>query len=495
MDLNPVAEKRRAHLYIASQCVRRDFAPGPQRKNADMAIFHYSSSILSRSKGQNAIASASYQSAALLIDQRTGEEKDYRRKESVDYVEILAPENAPEWVTDRERLWNEVEAAEKRKDAQLARKMDVALPRELTPDEQRELVRRFVQEEFVNRGQIADVAIHDAKGKNPHAHVMLTTREIGPEGFGKKCREWNPAFKGQGFAKGEKLTVERATWAAYCNRALQERGHEARIDHRRLEDQGVERVPQIHLGPRPGPARLAEAQERREINERLVEHRAELLRAQAELREIAAVLEKSRQQKDQVNQVAPNREAGRGPEGQRTPLKGPGVARGPEPAPTEQEAKQAHLQAVQRRATKSVYAEWFRQELAKTGHAEVVRNYDWSIERAKDEMRQIRREARSVGMLGALIGKRRRLERSAQEAEAKASRLEADKAERVKMARKAAMMGIRRKLATPDGRESFKAEVAKITRGQSKSHLEKFREKKGRERSGRSRGRGRGRGD
>jgi len=459
-----------------------------------MAIFHYSSSILSRSNGQNAIAAASYQSAAMMLDERTGEMKDFRRKESVDFSEVLAPENAPEWATDRERLWNEVEAAEKRKDAQLARKLTVALPHEMTPDEQRDLMQRYVKEQFVNRGQVADWAIHDAKGQNPHAHIMLTTREIGPEGFGKKCREWNPAFKGRGFAQGRDLTTERATWAAYCNRALQERGHEARIDHRSLEDQGIERMPQIHLGPKPGPAKLAEFEERREINERLAEHRAELLRAQAELREIAAILEKSGRQKDQVNQADPTREAGRPSEGQKWPQKDASRDREPIPAPkgqTRPEAPAARQEAAQQRAAKEVYGKWFKQELAKTEHSTVVRDYDLSIQRARKEKQQFQRGAFSVGILGALIGKKRRLERSAQEAEAKALRLEADKAERVKMARKAAMMAIKRKMNTPDGRESFKAEVAKIARGLSKSHLEKYRERKARERSGRGRGRGR----
>lgn len=256
-----------------------------------MAIFHFSASVLSRSKGQSAVASAAYQSAAEIVDERTGEVKNYSRKERVNHSEIQAPENAPEWVHNRARLWNEVETSEKRKDSQLARKVNLALPRELNPEEQRELMRRYVQSQFVSRGQIVDWSIHDSQGENPHAHLMMTTREIGPEGFGQKRRDWNPEFKGKGFAQGAALVDERAAWADQCNRALREAGHEASIDHRSLEAQGVERVPQIHLGPNPGPARREEAQDRREVNQLLSANRAELERAQAELREITATLE------------------------------------------------------------------------------------------------------------------------------------------------------------------------------------------------------------
>ncbi|PEM60355.1 hypothetical protein CN613_28130, partial [Bacillus pseudomycoides] len=121
----------------------------------------------------------------------TGEIKFYHRGvEPVAFV--LAPENAPEWVYDRQVLWNEVEKSEKRSDSQLAREINVALPKELNYEQQEELVKEFVQDNFVNHGMVADVAIHRDDENNPHFHVMLTMRYIDENGFGKKAREWNP---------------------------------------------------------------------------------------------------------------------------------------------------------------------------------------------------------------------------------------------------------------------------------------------------------------
>ncbi len=210
-----------------------------------MAIYHYSVQIIGRSKGQSSIAAAAYRSGEKLRDHQTGEEKDFTRKDRVDHKEILVPENSPAWATDREELWNRVELAEKRKDAQLCREINVALPRELPAPNQKHFVRKFVQENFVARGMVADVALHDLHGENPHAHIMLTTREIGPDGFGKKNREWNDKAL---------LQSQRAAWAEHCNRHLERTGQ--KIDHRSLEAQGIDRRPQIHLGPKPAPERL-----------------------------------------------------------------------------------------------------------------------------------------------------------------------------------------------------------------------------------------------
>jgi hypothetical protein len=115
----------------------------------------------------------------------------------------------------------------------------VALPCELTPDQNLKLIRGFVQSQFVDKGMIADLAIHHAKGENPHAHILLTTREITPQGFGQKNRDWN---------KTEALEDWRKSWQEQANIALSTAGHECRIDHRTLEAQGIERIPQIHLG-------------------------------------------------------------------------------------------------------------------------------------------------------------------------------------------------------------------------------------------------------
>lgn len=205
-----------------------------------MAIYHFSTQIIGRSSGKSAVASAAYRAGEKMYDEHTGLAFDYTRKQKIDYTEIIAPDNAPAWVQDREKLWNEVEFTEKRKDAQLAREFNIALPVELNKEQQIELVRNFSKDNFVDDGMIADIAIHNQDGENPHAHIMLTTREIGPDGFGKKNREWN---------ERDLHNQWREEWANYANRELERIGSQERIDHRSLEEQGIDREPQIHVGP------------------------------------------------------------------------------------------------------------------------------------------------------------------------------------------------------------------------------------------------------
>ena len=204
-----------------------------------MAIYHCSVKIISRSQGRSATGAAAYRSAEKIRDERTGLEHDYTRKSGVDHTEIVAPANSPDWVQNRSELWNHVEHSEKRKDARLCREVEVALPCELDLKQNLKLIRDFVKSEFVDKGMIADVAIHHAKGDNPHAHILLTTREITPEGFGPKNRDWN---------KTEALEQWRKSWQDHANTALEQACHTSRIDHRTLEAQGIERLPQIHLG-------------------------------------------------------------------------------------------------------------------------------------------------------------------------------------------------------------------------------------------------------
>ncbi|MGW8444410.1 MobQ family relaxase [Paenibacillus sp. S33] len=196
-----------------------------------MAIYHYSTQVASRSAGKSAVAMAAYRSGDQLEDERTGELKFYRRSTPPETI-ILAPANAPEWVQNRNRLWNEVEKAEKRKDAQLCREINVALPRELSADDQRELLLNYCQEQFADRGMVADVAIHRDNPENPHAHIMLTMRHIGPDGFGQKNREWNPSFAFGKVQNAEKYIDWRAAWVDHANRALERAGETDRIDHR-----------------------------------------------------------------------------------------------------------------------------------------------------------------------------------------------------------------------------------------------------------------------
>lgn len=217
-----------------------------------MAIYSLHINVITRSKGQSAVASASYRSGEKLHDERTDETKFYKREVQPDTM-ILAPNNAPSWVTDREKLWNEVERVEKRKDSQLARDLTIVLPRELSNDQQRELVRDYIQNEFVNKGMVADISIHRDDKENPHAHVMLTMRTIDEDGFGKKNRDWNADFanreNNKGFVKsGENALEIREQWSNYANQALEKAGFNERITHLSHEDRGLETKPTIHLG-------------------------------------------------------------------------------------------------------------------------------------------------------------------------------------------------------------------------------------------------------
>lgn len=251
-----------------------------------MAIFHFAAQVASRSAGRSAVAMAAYRSGERLEDERTGELKHYRR-EAKPQTEILAPAHSPDWVHDRNRLWNEVENAEKRKDAQLCREINIALPKEFSPELQTKLLREYCHREFVDRGMIADLAIHRDDANNPHAHVMLTMREIGSEGFGKKVRDWN-----------DRALIEkwREAWAQDVNRIFEKANRPERIDHRSLEAQGItDRLPTVHEGPV-----VREMEERGvrtevgQINRDVKEHNAVVLELQ-EYREQKAALQEKKQ--------------------------------------------------------------------------------------------------------------------------------------------------------------------------------------------------------
>jgi len=229
-----------------------------------MAIFHLSVKVISRSSGRSAVAAAAYRGAERLHDERLDRDHDFTNKDGVIHSEVLLPEGAPEEFADREKLWNAVEAAEKRKDAQLAREVEFAIPRELTREQGIELAREFAQDQFVEKGMIADLNVHwdiGADGQpKPHAHVMLTMREVGKDGFGPKVREWN---------KAELVEQWRERWADHVNQRLAELDIDARIDHRSLEAQGIALEPQDKIGP--AASRMGE---RGLEAERIEEHRA-----------------------------------------------------------------------------------------------------------------------------------------------------------------------------------------------------------------------------
>ncbi|MFD2431265.1 Ti-type conjugative transfer relaxase TraA [Sphingobium scionense] len=213
-----------------------------------MAIFHFSVQVIGRAQGRSAVAAAAYRAAERLHDVRLDRDHDFTNKAGVVHSEILLPEGAPERFLDRATLWNEVEATEKRKDAQLAREVEFAIPREMNQAQGIALAQDFVRAEFVDRGMIADLNVHwdigaDKQAK-PHAHVMLTMREIGREGsedeFGAKVRDWN---------RTELVEQWRERWADHVNTRLAELDIDARIDHRSLEAQGIDLEPQDKIGP------------------------------------------------------------------------------------------------------------------------------------------------------------------------------------------------------------------------------------------------------
>lgn len=208
-----------------------------------MAIYHLHVKVIGRKSGSSAVASAAYRSASRLRDDRLERSHDFSNKRGVVHSEVMLPENAPETWSDRERLWNDVETFENRKDAQLAREIEFAIPREMTQAQGIELARNFVQAEFVDQGMIADVNVHWDRGEDgmpkPHAHIMLTMRAMDENGFGQKVRDWN---------RTEMVERWRERWAEVANERLAELDIDARIDHRSLEAQGIVLEPQSQIG-------------------------------------------------------------------------------------------------------------------------------------------------------------------------------------------------------------------------------------------------------
>lgn len=242
-----------------------------------MAIFHLCAKVICRSTGGNAIAAAAYRAGQRLVCERTGRVHNYTRKTEVAHREILLPAGAPEWMNNREALWNAVEDAERRKDAQLCREVEVALPLELSLDQQVSLLRKFVREAFVAQGMVADMNIH-AKERNPHGHIQLTMRDVTADGFGKKNRDWN---------KLDLVDQWREMLARYCNEALEQAGYAGvRVDHRSLAEQGRADLPTVHVGRFTGLERQCS---KRGFN-----------RAEMELREANAALARIQAQQQRV---------------------------------------------------------------------------------------------------------------------------------------------------------------------------------------------------
>ena len=228
-----------------------------------MAIYHLQVKTVSRRDGRSAVAAAAYRSGEQLRDERLGIEHDYTRKQGVIETDIMAPEGVPEWVYEREQLWNAVEAAEHRKDAKVAREYEIALPHELNPEQRSELVFDYAGWLAERHQVVVDVAIHsphrEGDQRNHHAHLLTTTREINCEGLGAKTRALDVSRTSSAL-----IEEAREMWAEYCNDSLRRaQVLDQQIDHRSFERQGVEQTPTVHLGPE------ATAMERRGENSRL----------------------------------------------------------------------------------------------------------------------------------------------------------------------------------------------------------------------------------
>lgn len=240
-----------------------------------MAIYHLHAKTISRARGQSATAAAAYRSGEKINDRTTEEEHDYTRKGGVIHSQIYLPEGIPERMKDRSELWNTIEEIEKRKDAQLAREIEVALPTELSREQQIELTRDF-SETFTGAGMIADVSIHDKGDGNPHAHIMLSMRrwDRDKDTFGGKERTWN-----------DKTLIDhwREAWETTANNALERAGRPERIDHRSNEERGLLEQPTIHTYGQP---ELIAINERiRESNARMRDELNDIDRQIEELKE------------------------------------------------------------------------------------------------------------------------------------------------------------------------------------------------------------------
>ena len=213
-----------------------------------MAIFHLSVKPISRSAGRSATAAAAYRAGEKILDERTGEIHDYARRGGVETADLVLPDGAPEWASDRARLWNAAELAEKRKDACVAREYEVALPAELAPAERRALALDFARDMANHEGCAVDVAIHapgrGGDNRNHHAHILRTTRKVEADGLGAKLDTEKAGRK-----RADDLEAVRSRWAELTNAHLERAGLAERIDHRSLKEQGIEREPARHLGP------------------------------------------------------------------------------------------------------------------------------------------------------------------------------------------------------------------------------------------------------
>lgn len=238
-----------------------------ERRFLTMAIYHLYIKIISRGKGKSAVAASAYRSGEKIKNEYDGIVHDFTRKGGIAHTEILLPQNAPQKFSDRGTLWNSVEKIEKSKNSQLAREIEVALPKELDREKQIELVREYVKENFVKVGMCADIAIHDKNDGNPHCHILLTMRPLNEDTTwgakskkeyildenGEKVKLKNGNYKTRkinttDWNEQDKAEEWRKAWADITNKYLEENNIQEKVDHRSYQRQGIEQIPTIHLG-------------------------------------------------------------------------------------------------------------------------------------------------------------------------------------------------------------------------------------------------------
>jgi ATP-dependent exoDNAse (exonuclease V) alpha subunit len=294
-------------------------------------MYHLSVKPVSRSSGRSATAAIAYRTAEKIIDERTNQLHDYTKKQGVVHEEILLPPNSPDWANDREKLWNAAEAAEKRKDARVAREYEVAIPKELTKEQGIELVRDFgkvIQDRY---GVAVDIAVHkdharDWQGEKKdfegyHAHVMTTTRKMEKEGLGEKADiELSDSKRASlGLGKGsDEIEKVREMWEFSANKHLEMANQEKRIDRRSLKEQGIEREPTQHLGPHAtSMERRGEKTDIGDINrsielayQRGLEDRQRLAALNPQLIELDTDIQKALKEREKVKELTTKLERG-----------------------------------------------------------------------------------------------------------------------------------------------------------------------------------------
>jgi hypothetical protein len=290
--------------------------------------YHCSVKPVSRSAGRSVVAAAAYRLGSRMEDHEYGELRDYTRRSGVVASFTLAPEHAPAWARDPEQLWNAAEAAENRRNSQLARECELALPAALSASDRETIVRTFAQDLVDRYGVAVTAAIHEPSRhgdeRNHHAHILMTTRSMEEDGLGKKTRVLDDRKTGP-----EEVLWMREHAADLINAALADAGIDERVDHRSFKDRGIEREPTTHLGPTANEMeRRGEGSDRGEANREAGERNRQLNEMVEEYAaiEAAIVAEEERQLDVRYGETEPGE--------RETDHDQPAATQDDEPAPT-----------------------------------------------------------------------------------------------------------------------------------------------------------------